>query len=129
MMKGVFILFAFLLGLASSIFYLALHITGPGSFPPALTAKEEAELITGRTHQIRAHMASIGHPLLGEGKYQKSNDKKLGFDKQALYSYSLKFDFTTDAGILNYLNGKRFTVDDVWFATELFGEGYKQLFK
>ena len=89
----------------------------------------EIELITGRTHQIRAHMASIGHPLLGEGKYQKSNDKKLGFDKQALYSYSLKFDFLTDAGILNYLNGKRFTVNDVWFATELFGEGYKQLLK
>lgn len=89
----------------------------------------EIKLLTGRTHQIRAHMASIGHPLLGEGKYQKSNDKKLGFDKQALYSYSLKFNFTTDAGILNYLNGKRFTVDDVWFATEMFGEGYKYLFK
>ncbi len=88
----------------------------------------EIELLTGRTHQIRAHMASIGHPLLGEGKYSKSNDKKLGFDKQALYSYSLKFDFKTDAGILNYLNGKRFCVDKVWFAEELFGEGYKKLF-
>lgn len=88
----------------------------------------EIELITGRTHQIRAHMASIGHPLLGEGKYSKSNDKKLGFDKQALYSYSLKFDFKTDARMLNYLNGKRFCVDKVWFADELFGEGYKRLF-
>ena len=88
----------------------------------------EIELITGRTHQIRAHMASIGHPLLGEGKYSKSNDKKLGFDKQALYSYSLKFEFKTDAGMLNYLNGKRFCVNKVWFADELFGEGYKRLF-
>ncbi len=88
----------------------------------------EIELITGRTHQIRAHMASIGHPLLGEGKYSKSNDKKSGFDKQALYSYSLKFEFKTDAGMLNYLNGKRFCVDKVWFADELFGEGYKRLF-
>ena len=88
----------------------------------------EIELITGRTHQIRAHMASIGHPLLGEGKYSKSNDKKLGFDKQALYSYSLQFDFKTDAGILNYLNGKKFTVNSVWFADQLFGEGYKKLF-
>ncbi len=84
----------------------------------------EIELITGRTHQIRAHMASIGHPLLGEGKYSKSNDKKLGFDKQALYSYSLEFNFKTDAGILNYLNKKRFTVKNVWFAEELFGNDY-----
>ena len=87
----------------------------------------EIELLTGRTHQIRAHLASIGHPLLGEGKYSKSNDKKLGFDKQALYSYSLEFKFTTDAGILDYLNGKRFTVKKVWFADKLFSEKYKKL--
>lgn len=88
----------------------------------------EIELLTGRTHQIRAHMASIGHPLLGEGKYNKSAaDRKMGFDKQALYSYSLKFDFKTDGGILEYLNGKRFTVNKVWFAEELFGNGYKKL--
>ena len=88
----------------------------------------EVELLTGRTHQIRAHMASIGHPLLGDGKYGKSaSDKKMGFDKQALYSYSLKFDFRTDADILNYLNGKRFTVKEVWFAEQLFGSGYRRL--
>ena len=88
----------------------------------------EVELITGRTHQIRAHMASIGHALLGDGKYGKlQNDKKLGFDKQALYSYKLTFDFTTDGGILQYLDGKTFTVKKVWFAEQLFGDVYKKI--
>ncbi len=81
----------------------------------------EIELLTGRTHQIRAHMASIGHALLGDGKYGKlSEDKKLGFNKQALYSYKLTFSFKTDAGILNYLKDKTFKVDSVWFAEKLF---------
>ena len=90
----------------------------------------EVELITGRTHQIRAHMASIGHALLGDGKYGKlQNDKKMGFDKQALYSYKLTFNFTTDGGVLQYLDGKTFTVKNVWFAEQLFGEKYKDLLK
>ncbi len=82
----------------------------------------EIELLTGRTHQIRAHMSSFGHPLLGDGKYgtNEINKKFGGYKKQFLYSYKLAFDFTSDAGILNYLNKKEFTVDDVWFKTAFF---------
>ncbi len=77
----------------------------------------EVELHTGRTHQIRASFSYIGHPLLGDGKYGTNAQNKQfgGYKKQFLYSYKLTFDFKSDAGILNYLNGKSFEVEDVWF--------------
>jgi 23S rRNA pseudouridine955/2504/2580 synthase len=77
----------------------------------------EVELLTGRTHQIRAHFSYLGHPLLGDGKYgTNAQNKNFGnYKKQFLYSYKLKFDFQSDAGILNYLNQKEFEVEDVWF--------------
>ena len=79
----------------------------------------EVDLLTGRTHQIRAHLASVGHPLAGDGKYGTNQiNKKIGFPYQALYSYKLRFTFETDAGILSYLDGMEFTVKDVWFLDE-----------
>lgn len=84
----------------------------------------EVELLTGRTHQIRAHFASIGHPLLGDGKYgTNAQNKKYGYKKQFLYSYKLVFDFTTEAGILEYLNHREFEVENVWFKNEFYNKG------
>ena len=79
----------------------------------------EIDLLTGRTHQIRAHMAHIGHPLLGDGKYGKNvSNRQIGFSWQALVSYRLRFAFTQEAGILEYLNGQEFTAHSVWFLPE-----------
>ena len=65
-------------------------------------------------------MASIGHPLAGDGKYGKNvQNKKTGFPYQALYSYKLIFRFTTEAGMLSYLDGREFTAQDVWFLDEI----------
>ena len=85
----------------------------------------EVELVTGRTHQIRAHMSFIGHPLVGDGKYGiNKDDRARGYKYQALYAYRLRFDFDDDTGALGYLRGKevKLSRDDVWFLKDFINE-------
>ena len=87
------------------------------------TSLIEVELLTGRTHQIRAHMAHIGHPLVGDGKYGiNKSDRARGYKYQALYSYKLRFSFKGEPTALDYLNGKEFSIpkNEIYFTEEFF---------
>ena len=83
----------------------------------------EVELLTGRTHHIRAHMAHIGHPLVGDGKYGiNRGDRADGYKYQALYSYKLRFAFKGESTALDYLSGKEFSIPkkDIYFTSDFF---------
>ena len=78
----------------------------------------EVHLVTGRTHQIRAHLAHIGHPLLGDGKYGiNKKDREKGYKYQALYAYCLRVELGGKGEVLSYLDGKEFRLpeSEIWF--------------
>ncbi len=82
----------------------------------------KVHLVTGRTHQIRAHMAHIGCPLLGDGKYGINKlNREYNVKTQALCSYSLRFVFNSDKGPLSYLSGMTFKAGEPWFVQKYFG--------
>lgn len=72
----------------------------------------EVELLTGRTHQIRAHLAYIGHPVVGDGKYGiNAINRALGIKQQALWACRLKFINGKSGSLLDYLSGMEFSVE------------------
>ena len=80
----------------------------------------EVELITGRTHQIRAHLASIGCPILGDSKYgNNAANRELHFKYQALCAWELRFPTQIAEAQFAHLAGRVFHAEKPWYCNQI----------
>lgn len=83
-------------------------------------AELKVELVTGRTHQIRAHLAHIGCPILGDSKYgNNAANRELRFKYQALCAWELRFPDTVADARFAHLAGRVFHADKPWYCEQV----------
>lgn len=80
----------------------------------------QVDLITGRTHQIRAHLAHIGCPILGDSKYgNNAANRELHFKYQALCAWELRFPAQIEDARFSRLAGRVFHAEKPWYCRQL----------
>jgi 23S rRNA pseudouridine955/2504/2580 synthase len=80
----------------------------------------EVELVTGRTHQIRAHLAHIGCPILGDSKYgNNAANRELRFKYQALCAWELRFPAQISDPRFAHLAGRVFHAEKPWYYQQI----------